>query len=356
MTSKAITIQDIARIAGVSKATVSRVLNHKPDVDPATRERILRIIDEQGFTPDIVATIQGGGRSRFVGVLAPSLLRFPLIPEILRGVAEIIESTTYELIMYSIAHSEERSTAIDQILSRKKKLISGLLAMLPGQTAYHLDELYDEGFPLVMIDDQIPPLKMPWVGVDNRQAAALAVQHLIQLGHQRIGIIQGPSSYLVSHERYLGYCDALAAAGLPLDPALAVRGDFEPPGGYACARELFALADRPTAIFSSNDHMAYGVLDAAKEMGVRIPEDVALVGFDDNSMSAHVHPPLTTVHQPFYEMGKEGISLLLSLIESAAMEPAIRPTFARPAKPDPVRIYLPTTLVIRASSGAPISR
>src|SRR5262249_29924755 len=167
MTSK-VTIQDIARLAGVSKATVSRVINHKPDVDPETRERIWHIIDEQGFTPDIIATIQGGGRSRFVGVLIPTL-RWPLVPEILRGVAEVVEDTSYELILYNITHSEERSTAIDHILSKKKKLISGLLALLPGKASPHLAELYDEGFPIVMIDDQGTPLDTPWVGVENRK-------------------------------------------------------------------------------------------------------------------------------------------------------------------------------------------
>ena len=156
------TIQDIARLAGVSKATVSRVINDKPDVDPETRARIWQIMEEQGFTPDIIATIQGGGRSHFVGVLVPSL-RLPLIPEILRGVAEVIESTPYELILYSITHQEERSNTLDQILSRKKKLISGMLAMLPGQSAPHLAALHEDGFPIVMIDDQGTPMSTPWV-------------------------------------------------------------------------------------------------------------------------------------------------------------------------------------------------
>src|SRR5271166_2089599 len=161
------TIQDIALLAGVSKATVSRVINNKPDVEPETRARILQIMQDQGFTPDIIATIQGGGRSRFVGVLVPSL-RLPLIPEILRGVAEVVESTQYELILYSITHQEERSSVLDHVLSKKKKLISGLLAMLPGKAAPHLAELHEEGFPIVMIDDQGTPSSSPWIGTDNR--------------------------------------------------------------------------------------------------------------------------------------------------------------------------------------------
>ncbi len=349
--SKKITIQDIARLAGVSKATVSRVINHKPDVDPETRERIWRIIDEQGFTPDIIATIQGGGRSRFVGVLIPTL-RWPLVPEILRGVAEVVEDTSYELILYNITHSEERRTAIDHILSKKKKLVSGLLALLPGKSALHLVEFYDEGFPIVMIDDQGIPLDTPWIGVENRKGAYAAVRHLIQLGHRRIAHIEGPSSYIVSQDRYRGYCDALEEAGIPYDPSLVVQGDFESPSGKICARKLFALPERPTAIFAGNDQMAYGVLVAAEEAGLRVPDDVALVGFDDTAPSAHIRPALTTVRQPFYEMGKEGIALLLSLVESSSVVPGRQPMFARHLKPMPPRIQLATSLVVRESCGA----
>lgn len=355
-----ITIQDIARMAGVSKATVSRVLNEKPDVDPATRERILRIMEEQGFVPSITASGLAGGRNRLIGVLIPPL-NWPLLPEIMRGVAEIAEKTPYELVLYSVSssnHERDRRKVIDRILTTK--LTAGLLAIFPGQSAQYMSELHQQGFPVVLLDDQNPPPDtMPWVGADNRRGAYDATRHLLDLGHRRIAHIQGPMKWRVSHDRYQGYCDALQEAGVGLDPALVIEGDFMPAGARACAEVLFSLGehDRPTAIFAASDLMAYGVMATAEEYGLRIPEDVALVGFDDTSPSALLKPPLTTVRQPFYEMGQHAINLLLNLIEEVQTSQKrwyehddtqlhVAPTNRN------THIQLPTTLIVRASSGA----
>src|SRR5947207_1041865 len=220
-----ITIRDIARFAGVSKATVSRVLNQKPDVDPDTRERILRIMEEQAFLPSITAARLAGGRSRLIGVLIPSLT-WPLIPEIMRGVSEMVIQTPYELLLYSITHEQDRN------------------------------------------------------------------------------------------EKDQGYCEALSEAGITPDPTLVIEGDFMPSGGRACAGKLLALEDRPNAIFAASDQMAYGALQAAEEYGLRVPEDLSLIGFDDIPLSAHTRPALTTVRQPFHSIGQRAIELLLSLLES----------------------------------------
>jgi LacI family transcriptional regulator len=197
----------------------------------------------------------------------------------------------------------------------------------------------------------------------------LATRHLIQLGHRRIAHIQGPLRHRVSHDRLRGYRDALEEAGISFDPALVAEGDFMPPGGRACAKQFFALAERPTAIFAGNDLMAYGAMGAAEEQGLRIPDDLALVGFDDIPSSAHMQPALTTIRQPFYEMGLCAFELLLSLVEA----PPERAGFAfnapltfnhldidghRPEIPvveemhHPTRIRLATNLVVRASCGA----
>jgi LacI family transcriptional regulator len=352
-----LTIQDIARLAGVSKATVSRVLNHKPDVDPATRERILRIMDEQGFVPSITAAGLAGGRPRMVGVLVPSLT-WPFIPEIVQGVAEFVEQSSYELVLYSISHVQDRSAALDRILAAR--LTAGLVAITPGQTSARLTQLHEQGFPVVMIDDQNLPTSAPWVGADNRSGAYAAVRHLISLGHRRIAHIQGPLHYQCSQERYQGYCQALIEAGLTPDPSLVVQGDFEPPSGYACAHQLFSMPERPTAIFASNDNMAWGVLEVAEDYGLRVPDDVAVVGFDDTAPSAHKRPPLTTVRQPFHEMGQRAAELLLWLLESprpvaggwSLNTNAVKSPIALPAHSEPIRVQLPTHLVIRHSCGA----
>ncbi len=358
-----ITIRDIARFAGVSTTTVSRVLNQKPDVDPVTRERILRIMEEQAFVPSITASRLAGGHSRLIGVLIPSLT-WPLIPEIMRGVSEMVIQSPYELLLYSITHEQDRNEkdqgdVIDRILATK--LAAGLLAVFPGQSVQHLTRLYEQGFLIVMIDDQGKPTSIPWVGADNRIGGYTATRYLLQLGHRRIAHIQGPLKYLVSHERYQGYCEALREAGIPLDPALVMEGDFMPSGGRTCASKLLALEDRPTAIFAASDQMAYGVLAEASEYGLQVPEDLSLIGFDDIPLSAHTRPALTTVRQPFYEMGQRAIALLLSLLGlprplSNGHYPGSVQTHASLwpiQQSEPTRLQLATKLVVRTSCSTP---
>jgi LacI family transcriptional regulator len=312
--------------------------------------KILRIMDEQGFVPSITAAGLAGGRTRLIGALVPSLT-WPLIPQIMRGIGEVIERSTYELVLYSISHEQDRSAVIDRILAAK--LTEGLLAVYPGQATAYLNELHGSGYPVVMLDDQmIPTGTTPWVGADNRTGAYTAVKHLLQLGHRRIGHIKGRIGYECSEDRYRGYCDALEEASIEVDPALVVQGDFLVTGGSACAQQLFALTDRPTAIFAASDDMASGVLLAAEEARLRVPEDVALVGFDDTAPAAFMHPPLTTIGQPFFEMGQRATTLLLDAV-NARRQPAPSWQSASQSKPaEPIREFLPTRLVVRTSCGA----
>ncbi|HVB72096.1 MAG TPA: LacI family DNA-binding transcriptional regulator [Ktedonobacteraceae bacterium] len=353
------TIRDIAKLAGVSTATISRVLNNKPDVDPATRERVLRIVEEQQFVPSLTASGLPNGRSRLIGVLIPDLT-WPLIPDLIRGIGEVVGSTSYELILYSITdvnHEKDRSDVIDRIVGTR--LAAGLLAVFPGSSVKHLIELHSRDFPVVLIDDQgIPPEGTPWISADNRVGAYEATRHLIGLGHRRIAHIQGPLKYQVSHDRYQGYCDALNEAGISLDPILVLEGDFMPRTGRTCANIFFDLpaSQRPTAIFAGSDYMAYGAISAAEQRGLHVPEDIAVVGFDDNPSSAHMEPALTTVRQPFYEMGRRASEILLALVE--APHPVNGPNHngrmaGKPAPylEEPIRIKMPTSLIVRTSCG-----
>jgi LacI family transcriptional regulator len=195
---------------------------------------------------------------------------------------------------------------------------------------------------------------LPSVGVDNITGASLAVQHLLQLGHKHIAHIKGPAEYQVSDARYQGYCQALLKAGLTPDPELVLEGDFLPPSGRACANKLFSLPPekRPSAIFAASDQMAYGVLAAAEEFGLSVPKDIALVGFDDDPPSAYTRPPLTTIRQPYFEMGQQSISLLLSLLnttQAPASEQERRNTVLQKQVP---HIQLRASLVVRESCGA----
>ncbi len=356
MTRK-ITIQDIAKQAGVSKATVSRVLNHKPDVDPATRERILRIVEEQGFVPSITAAGLAGGRNQLIGVLIPSLT-WPLIPEIMRGVSEIIKETPYELVLYSSNNNnpeKDHCAIIDHILATR--LVAGLLAIYPGQLTQHLQALHKQGVPVVILDDQdLPPEDISWVGADQYVGAYEATRYLIERGHRRIAHIQGPLQYQVSHDRYRGYCHALIEAGINLDSELVLEGDFMPTGGKECADRLFACPEsRPTAIFAGSDLMAFGVFTAAEQHGLRVPDDVAVVGFDDITLAAHMQPPLTTVRQPLYEMGQQAIKLLLNFVNvsrsvfDGTASFTLRQAYSTNMLAVPSRIRLATDLVTRAS-------
>lgn len=350
------TIDDIARLAGVSKTTVSRVLNHKPDVDLATRQRVLRIVEEQGYVPSMTATGLAGGRSRLIGMLVPSFT-WPNIPNLMRGVAEVIEQTPYEIVLYSVNESnteQNRSEVIKRIFATQ--LTAGLLAVFPGQQASEpITQLYRQGFPVVVIDDQVTQTA-PWIGADNITGAYQAVRHLLRLGHRRIAHIQGPAEYLVSQDRYNGYRQALLEAGITPDPELVLRGDFLPLSGRLCASTFFEMPveKRPTAIFAATDQMAYGVVAAAEAYGLSIPQDIALVGFDDDEPSIHIRPPLTTVRQPSFEMGQRGLELLLTMLK-AERENALEGKKPAPPETLATRILLPTQLIVRASCGADYS-
>lgn len=365
-----LTIRDIARLAGVSTTTVSRTLNHKPDVDPETRERIMRIINEHRYVPSGTASRLAGGRSRLLGVLVPSLT-WPLMPYILQGIAEVIEQTTYELVLYSISHRTDRSALIDRILATG--LTDGLIAVYPDgiarvessdsadhEASSHLLEVYQQGFPVVILDDQSLHGRIPWVGPDNRIGAYEAVRHLIGLGHRRIAHIRGPAQYQCSYDRFIGYRQALEEAEIAFDPALVEQGDFTTPGGRAAAKRLLSVADRPTAIFAANDQMAYGVMAAAGAQGLHSPDDLAVIGFDDIAILAPIRPALTSVRQPFQEMGKRAAETLLALADAPQVfeggwydqAPHATPARSNVDTLRAVHIQLPTELVIRESCGA----
>ncbi len=292
-------------------------------------------------------------------MLAPPLT-WPAIPEMLRGVAEYMEDTSYEIVLYSIRFERNHSDILDRILSMR--MASGLLAILPGELFPNITDHLQHGLPLVLIDDQKKPAHIPWVGIDNIRGAYEATSYLLELGHRRIAYFQGPQEYYCASERYQGYVQALQEAGVVPDPELLFQGRFDEPSGRECAGELFARPRErwPSAIFASNDQMAYGVLNLAEQVGVRVPEDVALIGFDDNVLSAHMRPPLTTIRQPFFQMGYKAIELLLTMIDpdhrvgeqqkkyTSLLSGSTSEDLNGDALP---RIRLPTSLVVRASSG-----
>lgn len=327
-----VTIFDVAREAGVSYATVSRVINNKDHVKPEKRERVLRAMTRLGYVVNQQARSLAGGKSQVIGLVVPGV-DSSYIGEIIRGIDEELASASYDLMLYTTHRRKTRESTYVATLTQG--LADGLLLVLPRDPGAYMDALRWRGFPFVVIDHQGLDDTGPAVCATNRQGGYDAARYLIELGHRRIGFITGTLDVRCSTDRLAGYRAALSEFGLPLDPALVREGDFQQPDGYRGARELLALPDPPTAIFSSNDVMAFGVMEAVRECGLRIPGDISIVGFDDIPQATHVNPQLTTVRQPLEKMGRLAARMLLELIGNPRSEAA--------------RIELPTELIVRDS-------
>jgi LacI family transcriptional regulator len=332
----AVTIVDVADEADVSYATVSRVINNKGNVNPEKRERVLRAMAELGYVANVQARSLAGGSSNIVGLLV-NYIGSSYTVEIIRGIDEALQASHYDLVLYSAHTQKTKESAYVTKLTRN--LADGLLLILPSNSKAYLDVLRQRHFPYVLVDYLSDGLHVPSVATTNFRGAYDATTYLLSLGHRRIGFVTGAMETGCAQERLTGYKEALKDYGIAADPQLVCEGHFLQPHGYQCAHELLGLANPPTAIFASNDSMAFGVMEAARERGLRLPEDLSIVGFDDIPQAAHVHPPLTTVRQPLEAMGRTAANLLLKYIANPAAEVE--------------RIELPTELIVRESCQAP---
>jgi LacI family transcriptional regulator len=327
-----VTIVDVAREAGVSYTTVSRVLNNKGNVKSETRERVLMAMTRLGYVVDQRARSLAGGRSQIIGLLVHDV-GTSYTGEIIRGIDAELSSAQYDLLLYTTHRRKTKESAYVVTLTRG--MADGLLLVLPRNPGAYLETLHQHGFPHVLIDHQGGDEEAPAVAAANWQGAYIATEYLIELGHRRIGFITGAMDQMCAQDRLAGYETALADHGITCDPELVYEGDFFQPLGYAGGSALLELPDPPTAIFASNDVSAFGVMEAVREHGLRIPKDVSVLGFDDIPQAAHVHPPLTTIRQPLEEMGRAATHMLLEHIRD-------------PLRP-PERVELPTELVLRQS-------
>lgn len=332
---RAITIVDVADEAGVSYATVSRVINNKDHVTPDKRERVLRAMAQLGYVANMQARSLAGGESRVVGLLV-DYLSSSYMDEIIRGIDEALDAENYDLMLYTTHRRKTKESAYVTKLTRR--LADGLLLILPRNAGAYLDTLRQRQFPHVLIDYLSDQQNVPSVSATNFRGAHDAMSFLLSLGHKRIGFITGTMEFGCARDRLDGYRTALKDFGIPVDPHLVCEGNFMQPQGYQCAQTLLSLPEPPTAIFASNDMMAFGVMEAARERGLRLPEDLSIVGFDDIPQASHVHPALTTIRQPLEEMGRSAAHLLLKYMAHPNTEIE--------------RIELPTRLVIRESCQA----
>ncbi len=331
------TIREIADLAGVSIATVSRVLNGRDDVADETRALVRRVVEEHGYTANRSARGLSAGRTGLVGVLVP--LVYPVyFSAILSGATEALYEQDLRVVLSPTGHEHEREVSLlDRLVHGAT---DGALIVLPEESSDELERLLDEGYHFVVIDPRLRlDDRIPSVSAAHMSGADQAMQHLLGLGHRRIAAITGPKGWAATEDRRRGYIAALAAAGIVPDPALVTEADFEIGGGRSAARRLFDLADPPTAIFGFNDNLAIGAIQAARERALRVPEDLSVVGFDDVEHATIVTPALTTVRQPLAEMGRTAVSLLVRLLEGQRVET--------------LHVELGTRLVVRESTAPP---
>jgi LacI family transcriptional regulator len=330
-----ITIVDVAEKAGVSFGTVSRVINNDVHVKQETRERVIGVMQKLGYTANRQARSLAGGRSNTIGVLVPDL-GTGYIGEIIRGIDAELSLTDLDLILYTTHRTASKEA--NYVANLARGMVDGLLLVLPRSPIDYIGTLASRTFPFVLIDHQGIGRDCPAVGATNWQGAYHATEYLIHLGHSRIGFITGSMDLGCAADRQEGYRSALRTAHLDVDEELIYEGTFFQPDGYSGASELLNLADPPTAIFASNDVMALGVMDAVRNRGFRVPDDVSVIGFDDIPQAAMVRPALTTVNQPLEKMGRVATQMLMELTQKKEKTNTVEN-----------RIELPTELVIRDS-------
>jgi DNA-binding LacI/PurR family transcriptional regulator len=327
-----VTIAYIAETAGVSIPTVSKVLNGRSGVSSDTRARVEEMINRFGYKKP------PGSRSNTMELVFRELKSLWAV-EIIRGVERVASKNRVGVMVSEFGLHDAPSRTVDDMVGRRPHCVLSVAQLSDEER----EQLSAKGIPYVVFDPtEEPPDDVPFVGATNWRGGQSAVRHLIDLGHRRIAMIGGPQDVSCFRARQAGYASGLEAAGIAVDPTLVVNASLTREGGSGAARELLLRNDRPTAVFTSNDLQALGVYQAARELGLTIPDDLSVVGFDDLPVVAWVEPPLTTVHQPLTEMAAAATELALSL--------------GRGEKPAQIGVEIATTLTVRSSTAAPAKR
>lgn len=339
MVKKRVTIKEVAKEAGISTQTVSRVINHRPDVAPETRQRVLQVIDQLGYRPSNIARSLIHGRSYTLGVVGYGLEYFGP-SRTLSGIEQQANELGYSLLLNLIRQPEKND--VEQILRELlSRYVDGIVWAVPeigNNRDWTQREIAQLSVPIVFLSTQPRP-NQSVVAVDNRSGGRMATKHLFDQGHRNVGLITGPLDWWEARQRQLGWQDALQE--VTSENNLVVRGDWMAESGERGLRQLLKQRPDIDAVFVCNDQMALGALQAARQMGVRVPEDLALVGFDDIPESAYFYPPLSTVRQDMVELGRRAVRELGRMIEATQQGKAVV---------KPKAILLQPQLIIRGSS------
>lgn len=317
-TKSAATMKDVAEAARVSKSTVSHVINATRFVDDATKRRVQRAIEELGYVPSAAARSLTTKRSQSLGVIVGDVANH-FFSELLRGVEETVRSQNYSLIVCNTNETLELEDHYIRLLLSHK--VDGIIAMATSKQWTSVTEAQASHMPIVFVDREFPGLEgQRFVGVDNVRGAYLATEHLIELGHRRIGILAGAQNLSTMRDRLRGFRQALVDHGLALPNHWVVPSDLSADAGRTAANQLLANQERPTALFIANNYLTLGALLALNENGLRCPTDVSIVGFDDHPWAAVTHPPLTVVRQPAMRIGATAGQMILDSIEGNERE------------------------------------
>lgn len=332
------TIQDVARRASVSTATVSRALSTPERVSEKMREKVQAAVLATGYTLNQTARSLRMKSTRTILAALPNISN-PFFSPILNAIEEVAMSRGYSLLVTNSTYGDDSLDQLRAFLNSSRA--DGLLLLNGALTPADLQTLYSSSarMPVVVACEEIPGSGQSTVCTDNREAAARATQHLIELGHKRIAHLTGPSTNILGTERQAGFEDAMQAAGLSIDPGLVFEGSFSVQTGRVAAKHFFGLRQPPTAIFSGNDSMAIGLVAEASNLGLNCPSDFSIIGFDDIELASSFIPPITTMHQPTGEIGRIATVTLLDQLEDADASDAF-----------PKSIVLKSSLVVRGST------
>jgi LacI family transcriptional regulator len=340
------TLDDVARHAGVSRSTVSRVINNHPNVSSNTRTRVEEAIAQCGYRPHAVARSLATSKTNIIGMVVPEsvtkLFIDPYYPLLLRGATEACNRNGYHMILSLFTASVGSAVMLDRIA--RSGYLEGVVLANASLDDSLIPSLFDEGISFVNIG-RYPDDRVSYIDVDNVGGARMATEHLIRLGHTRIATISGPLDMVPGQDRLQGYTEVMNTHRLPVSDGMVVEGDFMEAGGRAAMTEL--LRAEPTAVFAASDSMAIGAIKAIRAAGLRVPEDVAMVGFDDIPSGLTIDPELTTVRQPIEQIGTLAVETLINLIESEVRRDRISATH---------RLVLPTELIVRGSCGSKLRR
>jgi len=325
------TLIDVAEAAGVSPTAVSRYLNNRIDLPQTTRDRIDAAIAKLNYRPNLLAKRLSTGRTEAIGLVTPEISN-PFFAELAAAVEADAQLHGYAVYMSSTQGDRRRE--IDAIQRLQDQHVDGLIMMTNQPDDGSLAAILSLQHNVVLLDEDIPGVSLPRIFVENERGSYLATRHLIEAGHRDIAIVSGPQNLMSVRERLAGFERAMAEAGLASRPGWVLLGEYSRDYGRSAAALLLAGPNRPTAVLACSDHIAIGILSAARQMGVHVPRDVSLVGFDDTPFAELVDPPLTTVRQPITQMGRAAFEQLLALMNNTEIVPQTR---------------LPVELIIRQS-------